>query len=147
MKKFIWALIDHAVTEATTIIEGGELQISDYSNTMDFGKIRFDGNQKLLSSNGSISIEDLTGTFAGWNLQVNNELSETWDEAMVIRMAFDTTGVELNAENQVFFFQDAGKYDALKTIDFGSSLLIPGSVLPGAYSTNITWTLSQGPEI
>lgn len=152
-----YASEDSKITEAIATVEGGDLKISDYSDTMDFGAIKYDGNEQILPisgepATGTITVQDLTGNFQGWNLQVNNTISETWDDGMVIRMLYsDETQtpviVDLNAENQTFFSQVAENYNSSKKIDFKSTLIVPGSVRPGDYSTDITWTLSRGPEI
>lgn len=152
-----YASEDTKITEAIATVEGGDLKISDYSDTMDFGTIKYNGTEQVLPTSGvpatgTITVQDLTGKFQGWNLQVNNTISEAWSDGMVIRMLYSDENqtpiiVDLNAENQLFFSQVAGTYDLSKTIDFKSSLIVPGSVRPGSYSTDITWTLSKGPEI
>lgn len=157
LEKEAYASEDTKITEAIATVEGGDLKISDYSDTMDFGTIKYTGEEQVLPTSGvpaesTITVQDLTGNFQGWNLQVNKSMSGNWMDGMVIRMVRlddiqSPITVDLNAENQLVFSQAAGTYDLSKTLDFKSSLIVPGSVRPGSYSTDITWTLSQGPEI
>lgn len=139
-------------TDTTTTVTAGDLTIKDLTKSITFKdtedkNLKINGEELSAVTDASITVEDLTGSFQGWNLQVKQTTSETQKWATGMTIGLKNVANVLNVENQLFSEQAGteGVYDLVQNKTYKATLTVPKNVRADTYTTTMVWTLAQGP--
>lgn len=134
-------------TGVTSTVNPGDLAISA-TDPLAFTAVSITGAEQTPTASTTVTVTDLKGTFAGWNVQVKYKAGTDEFTAAGITLDLNELG-DISTSNLNFHSQNAAvspdTYEVIQELNVNGTLTIPDDVRTGEYGATLEWTLANTP--